>query len=629
MHTTVQSGTRALSQLRSATTLRDRLGPEEFEEVLGHFDHELANPVPPPRFSTSSSKGGRTRLSSFDLSMTPSDEIEVKGCDMQKTVRQKLSVSPDAVVATKGGAAVIPKRSPQKQSVSGDEGAGPMDLSLGLALSIAYASFIFCRTFFSVTQAAMKADPQIKLTDARANNIITSFGVAFGLAKFPAGIIVNSAPPKAALLVFMVSTALIVTLFSRSEGYEAMFVIALVNAIPQAGAYPAVTKLVCAGFAPQHHSSVFALVSIGSRVGQVAVSLVLGEVLRRSGDWRTAQQVAPVVVLSAALLVLLLTHGKLPNSKGSAGKKVGAKGATQSPTTATGEEGAGSDPLSVRLARLGCNPRFWLVNFSASMLLVSKGFDTYAVRFIADICDAAHPSKCKLATPGAAVISFAANATGATCLCKSYAPQVTAGVSLGIVTSLLFGSYVYERLRGGHGRWLRALFIVSLCALNVFVAGLLYLYAGSVLSLDSSHNFGETNAPYSGTGSLGEGAFRPLFGEEWQQGRTLCTLGVLLFFLGFSAGYPFYVPQSLFAVEFGAADAATVVGCGECLQSVFAAAFILTGQRYAVVDDVTDWVKICSFISGAAAIGFVLMVLFMYESMRAADKRRGKTEKAA
>mmetsp|Transcript_56818 Transcript_56818/g.112216 ORF Transcript_56818/g.112216 Transcript_56818/m.112216 type:complete len:188 (+) Transcript_56818:354-917(+) len=117
--------------------------------------------------------------------------------------------------------------------------------------------------------------------------------------------------------------------------------------------------------------------------------------------------------------------------------------------------------------------------------------------------------------------------------------------------------------------------------------------------------------------------------KSGSRGERCVRLEYCFFFLGFSAGYPFYVPQSLFAVEFGAADAATVVGCGECLQSVFAAAFILTGQRYAVVDDVTDWVKICSFISGAAAIGFVLMVLFMYESMRAADKRRGKTEKAA
>jgi hypothetical protein len=451
-----------------------------------------------------------------------------------------------------------------------------MDMSLGLAVSIAYASFIFCRTFFSVTQAAMKADPALKLTDVQANKLITSFGVAFGVAKFPAGIIVNSAPPKAALLVFMVSTALIVTLFSSAEGYDAMFAIALVNAIPQAGAYPAVTKLVCAGFAPQHHSSVFALVSIGSRVGQVAVSLVLGEVLRRTGDWRTAQQVAPVVVLSAALLVILLTHGKLgasstssksPSSSSDSGG--GQSSSPPSPADTAVEDASPVEPLSVRLIRLACNPRFWLVNFSSSMLLVSKGFDTYAVRFIADICDAAHPQQC---------LAGGLGSSGA-CLCKSYAPQITAGVSMGIVASLLFGSYIYERLRG-RGRWLRALFIISLCALNVAVAGALYWSAKSILHQEGATISAAAPAISDGISSVTEGLFRSLFGAEWQQGQTLGTIGLLLFLLGFSAGYPFYVPQSLFAVEFGAADAATVVGCGECLQSIFAAAFILTGQRF-------------------------------------------------
>jgi hypothetical protein len=61
--------------------------------------------------------------------------------------------------------------------------------------------------------------------------------------------------------------------------------------------------------------------------------------------------------------------------------------------------------------------------------------------------------------------------------------------------------------------------------------------------------------------------------------QTLVKLSVMLFLLGFSAGYPFYVPQSMFAVEFGSSDAATVVGCGECVQSVAMAAFIVTAQR--------------------------------------------------
>ena len=136
---------------------------------------------------------------------------------------------------------------------------------------VRYASFIFCRSFFSVTQAAMKADPAIGLTDQQADAVITSTAIAFGIAKFPAGILVNSVSPKQALLAFMAATSAVVFVYGSSwcDSYDKMFVVALLNAIPQAGAYPAATKLVCAGFAPDQHPRVFALISIGSRVGQV------------------------------------------------------------------------------------------------------------------------------------------------------------------------------------------------------------------------------------------------------------------------------------------------------------------------------------------------------------------------
>jgi sugar phosphate permease len=400
---------------------------------------------------------------------------------------------------------------------------------------VAYASFIFCRSFFAVTQAAMKADPGIRLTDAQANNIITSFGVAFGLAKFPAGILVNACPPRAALISFMITTSAFVALASHPwcDNYTKIMVIALLNAIPQAGAYPAVTKLVCAGFEPANHSSVFALISIGSRAGQVAVSLVLGEVLRRYGDWRVAIQVAPLVVMAALCLVVLLTHGKPTHVVVSDTKVV----EEEAPLVQA--------PLSQRLKRLLTNPRFWLVNCASSMLLISKAFDTYAVRYITDICNYLHPVAC----------------VGA-CTCKAYAAQMTAGVSMGIVTSLLFGSWVYEKLKGdGSTRSKRAMFIIALCAMNLAIALGLFTFTLSTYA-SPSESYVDANEEES----------------EKRQMKTLLLLGFLLFFLGFSSGYPFYVPQSLFAVE-DASDAATVVGCGESVQSVLAAVVLITAQQ--------------------------------------------------
>jgi hypothetical protein len=48
----------------------------------------------------------------------------------------------------------------------------PFDASLSVAVAVAYASFIFCRSFFTITQAKMKDDPTIGLTAVKANEII-------------------------------------------------------------------------------------------------------------------------------------------------------------------------------------------------------------------------------------------------------------------------------------------------------------------------------------------------------------------------------------------------------------------------------------------------------------------------
>jgi len=474
-------------------------------------------------------------------------------------------------------------------------------MRLALAISVAYASFIFCRSFFPVTQAAMMSGKdQIIESHMQANIIINTFGVAFGLSKFPTGVLVNYVSPRAAVLMFMAMTAAAVALASFAQSYEQIWWIALLNAIPQAGAYPAVTKLVCASFEPSQHESVFAMISIGSRAGQVAVSLVLGEVLRWYSDWRVAISVAPFAVLISMLLLIVLTRKGKEASPGKAsrasprgfsspgfdsGSKEDGEGpvcANRSASSAPEDSGDPSSDLglSARLARLVSNPRFWLVNTSASMLLISKGFDTFAVRYLTDLCEHAH----------------LACASGMSCNCKAYAPQVTAGVSLGIVISLVFGSFVYERLKSTGPR---AMFIVFLCTLNLVVAVTLWRYTVLVFSHEP-------------------GSFE----------HELVTLGVvalLLFLLGFAAGYPFYIPQSLFAVEFGAGDAATVVGCGECIQGIFGAVFTDRAQRFATKEDGSmNWVVIWLAIVIAAGGGLVLMAAYMNERVKTRQQKKEK-----
>jgi len=59
----------------------------------------------------------------------------------------------------------------------------PFDAGLSVAVAVAYASFIFCRSFFTITQAQMKDDLSIKLTAIKANEIITGESTLSGYAE--------------------------------------------------------------------------------------------------------------------------------------------------------------------------------------------------------------------------------------------------------------------------------------------------------------------------------------------------------------------------------------------------------------------------------------------------------------
>merc|ERR1712224_327235 len=94
------------------------------------------------------------------------------------------------------------------------------------------------------------------------------------------------------------------------------------------------------------------------------------------------------------------------------------------------------------------------------------------------------------------------------------------------------------------------------------------------------------------------------------------VVGFLLLCIGFGAGYPFYIPQSIFALEIGGKDSAMVVGCGELMQAFVAATFALAGGRIA---EAFGWRYVMMLLSSGAFGAFVCMLAFFAGRLQAGD----------
>jgi len=158
-----------------------------------------------------------------------------------------------------------------------------------------------------------------------------------------------------------------------------------------------------------------------------------------------------------------------------------------------------------KLTWIAGDGQFWRVSIASACLLVSKGFEAIAPLYISSVLK----------------------------LSPSSSAMLVAAIPAGLVVSVLWGASYIDRMEQTR----KSAWMVSLCCLNICTCSII---CGLTWYLESG---GECNTVIA---------------------IIICM--VMFFSLGFSAGYCFYVPQSIYAIEFGGADSATVIGCSELIQ---------------------------------------------------------------
>ena len=554
-----------------------------------------------------------------------------------------------------------------------------------LLLGAIYSSFVFCRNFFPVTSEAIRRDPSIEVHTSDISKILVAAGIAFGLAKAGIGVLIDCiGDGRISLWIFMVATSVCTLAFAGVSSVSAMLILAAVNGAFQAGAYPAASKVIYEMYPESMWGRMVSVLSIGSRVGALLTSVVLGTVLHYAeNDWRFAVRVAPlpVGVIFVISIAVLCRKGKLQRASSSSALDRNAAilpsledpplnasigrlpPARASPLRAAEEGGGGGgtaatarerelDRLTAQLSRaadrssrarleagtdrLGLLPRggrssaaslgsseaeplvfrsvvtapaderapspratsaaiaglnwtrkrggegllsgsaqrkfaarvrkfgrkiskvmgkaqFWYVSGASGCLLISKGFEAFGAMYIGDVVGA---------TPSVAAIAVAS-------------------IPAGIVLSVLLGGIYIEGLPPRRkARW-----TVALSVLNVAAAAALM-----VVTANLEHREQDARALASASDGTGSRA------REFA-GADLALVCTLLFVLGFSSGYGFYVPSSMYALRSGGSESATVIGMSEMVQAAFASSFVLIGAcvRFPTVTPVRSTISfVCS-----------------------------------
>jgi len=427
------------------------------------------------------------------------------------------------------------------------------ELMVALSMGVIYCFCIFGRSYFSVVSDSIRQEIP-GLDTASLSKLYVVAGLFFGAGKMITVIAIDAYDTRHCLYAFILLSCVCVFCFSYVNSLTAMMIWAALNAIPQAGTYPALGKLVYEWFSAHQYGRVFTFISVGSRMGSAVTALVLGISLNYM-NWRQSIQLAPVLMVFGIVITYFTLDKKL--TRKGRNSKAFSNGSELFDAEAQEKKKNLGDTVSQQFYRIASSTQFWLISFSSGCLLVSKGFEVFVPVYMKDLMN---------------VDSSTAG------ICSSSVP-------LGIVVSLIMFGWKLE----SSSEKVRSVAVQFLCLLN-FISALSLFFISYIIELYGCFN------------------------------KQFCVwLNVLFFFLlGFSAGYPFYIPQSVFAIEFGGESSAKVVGFAELIQAVISSGFVLlageVGEHY-------GWRYVWCLVSCTSFIGLMCMVGFYHPKLQTKMKK--------
>jgi len=420
---------------------------------------------------------------------------------------------------------------------------------VSFVMAVVYASFIFNRNFFTVTADAIRDDPDLDIDTEDIADLAVIAGISFGIGKVVSGVLVDRFNAKYCLWFFMILSAAMVLCFSYATSNATMTWLVIPNALAQAGGYPALAKMTYEWFNPNQYGRVFMFISLGSRIGSFSSAIILGAFLE-SVTKRWDHTVRIAPIMFGIAFVLSIPFLR---SEFVADQYVEYVDSRKDATRTPKDEPFDFRKLLLKFKRILSNRRFWLVSVGSACLLMSKAFESFVALYVGDVLQTS----------------------------SGTAGMLSGLVPAGLVTSLLVGGLLFENMPMER----RFKWTLVMCLVNIAASVAILIFTWHV----------ETKG----------------FGDNYSLYVVICAL--LLFILGFGVGYPFYIPQSVFAARFGGEDTATVNGWAECVQAAWISVFVKFGGH---IGQNNGWRYVVLMVVGGSIAALFLMSLFFYYELQ-------------
>jgi len=385
------------------------------------------------------------------------------------------------------------------------------------AMYFGYGAMMVCRQMVTILSAAIREDQTLSITNSDIGDFLGYGTIGAAVGKLVWGPLGDRIGGRATFLLGIALSAILLAAFGFSPNVGSFIVFSFLLYGAKSAGWPGMTKLVGEWYHPKNYGRVWSILSTSSRASVVLGTLLFGWLLSYM-NWRWVGITAAVIALLIGALCYFVVKEK-----------------PSDPKFLEGDDGGGDDveyaaEMDLALENKRTHPLNGL-SLGEALLAFSRSFRCWLVVIML-----------MTLTVLMAVLDFipmylmqvyqlsAANAT-----------MASAAFPIGSLTGLIASIFLYDRFSK---KGLRRVLSVMLALATSCVLTLKFLPG---LGFDSQTNF-----------------FAAL---------------VMIFGIGFMISPSYYIPMSIFSIEFGGPFSATLVCLIDAFSFVASATFNFVGGR--------------------------------------------------
>ncbi|WP_286265938.1 MFS transporter [Thalassotalea atypica] len=432
----------------------------------------------------------------------------------------------------------------------------PQQLTILMSMYLGYAAMMICRQMVTILSPALLADESLGLTKTNLGDFAAygTLGALFG--KIIWGPLADRFGGRFTMLAGIVLTALFVIAFGLSPNVMAFTGFAFLLYCTKSSGWPGMTKLVGEWYHPQHYGRAWSILSTSSRLSVVLATLFFGWLLSVM-HWRSVAIVSAVFALIICVGCYFYLKDKPDNPNFFKDHSEDSGDAELALESKQALDNKYNHPLR------GTNTLDGLLIFAKSprvwLVVILLMVLTCMMAFLDFV--AVYLMESYQLTP-------------------SQAAMASTIFPVGSLAGLLASMAFYDRFSK---KGIRAVLTLALLSSLISVLTLQYL---PLLNLNSQWNY-------------------------------IVALGAIFIF-AFSIAPAYYLPMSIFSIEYGGPHSATLVCIIDAFGFAASATFAFVGGRLA--DSAGGWSSFMNMLILISAAGVASVWAFMHAEYKAANK---------